>query len=447
MTTDVNNKTSTVTSRVFKNGTRSDYERTTVPPEERKGWVPIAGIWIAVGIDISGTILGAQLGAGLSLEAALGATIIGSILLGLLAMACTYVGASTGFTSAMIARSIFGRMGGIVIASAMAISSVGWFGVQAGFFANNAQTAVEELFGWNVPLPILIIAGGTMMTLTAFWGYRALERLSKWAVPLLIGTLLIAVFLAFMRFGGSELGKPTLAEFTFGGAVSLVIGIFIFGVIISPDIARWAKTPRQAMIAGFFGFFVGNSFIILITIILSRLMGIDDLMRMFFILGMGAIAIIVLTLAQWTTNTNNLYSAALNLSVIFPQVARRLLTLIAAVIAISAALLGIYDAFIPFISIMGAFIAPYGGVYLADFFIRRSERLRNSDAYTPKIDGWPFIAWGVGALVGFCTTRPGDGLGWGILSLTTIPALDAIVTAFLIHSIISLLRNPAEKRT
>ncbi|KAM9862060.1 cytosine permease [Leucobacter sp. BZR 635] len=424
---------------------RSDYELGTVPAEERKHWLPIAGIWIAVGIDLSGTIMGVQLGNGLPFAEALTATILGSVLLGLLAMACTYVGAATGLTSAMLSRSVFGSIGGRVIAIAMAISSLGWFGVQTGFFADNARIAVDELVGLDLPVHVFTVVGGVLMVLTALWGYRSIQRLSSWAVPLLIGLLMLAVVLAFVKFGTGDLFSAVPAQFSFGGAVSLVMGIFVFGVIISPDIARWARTPKQAMTAGFVGFFVGNSLIVIVALVLSRVMGVEDLMRMFFMLGLGALALIVLTLAQWTTNTNNLYSAALNLSVVFTRVSRRTLTLVGGAIAIGAALLGIYDAFIPFISLMGTFIAPYGGVYLAEYFTRRRSRLRLGSEHAPAIDGWAFVAWGVGCAVGVATTQPGDGLGLGLFSLTTIPALDAILAAFVTHALIGLLRSKSRE--
>lgn len=431
--------------------TKSDYELGTVPTSERKSWLPIAGIWIAIGIDLSGTIMGVQLGNGLPFNEALSATILGSVLLGLLAMACTYVGAATGLTSAMLSRAVFGSIGGRVIAIAMAISSLGWFGVQTGFFADNARIAVDELLGLELPVHLFTVIGGILMILTALWGYRSIQRLSSWAVPLLVGLLGLAVVLAFTKFGTGELLADVPSQFTFGGAVSLVMGIFVFGVIVSPDIARWAKTPKQAMAAGFIGFFVGNSLIVLVALVLSRVMGIEDLMRMFFVLGLGAFALIVLTLAQWTTNTNNLYSAALNLSVVFTRVSRRNLTLIGGAIAIGAAVAGIYDAFIPFISVMGTFIAPYGGVYLAEFFTRSSSRLRQhatpgvdheaTAASVPTVDAWAFVSWGIGCLVGVMTTQAGDGLGLGVLSLTTIPALDAILAAFIAHALISLVRG------
>lgn len=427
-------------------GVRSDYELGTVPASERKGWLPIAGIWIAIGIDLSGTIMGVSLGSGLPFGDALAATIIGSIFLSLLAMACTYVGAATGLTSAMLSRAVFGRVGGLVIAVAMAISSLGWFGVQTGFFADNARIAFDEMFGLSVPVQVFTVIGGALMILTALWGYRSIQRLSSWAVPLLIALLALAVVMAFMQFGTGNLFKDVAPAFTFGGAVSLVMGIFVFGVIVSPDIARWAKTPKQAMAAGFVGFFVGNSLIVIVSLVLSRVMGTEDFMRMFFMLGLGGVAIVVLTLAQWTTNTNNLYSAALNLSAVFPKVSRRSLTLIGGVVAIAAALAGIYDAFIPFISLMGTFIAPYGGVYLADFFTNVKGRLRTGNTAVPKVDAWAFVAWAIGCVAGLLTTNPSDGFGVGVMTLTTIPALDAILVAFVAHMLIGWARRSSGTR-
>lgn len=423
---------------------KSDYELGSVPPSERKGWIPIAGIWIAVGIDLSGTILGVQLGAGLPFDQALATIMVGSLLLGLLAMPVTYVGASTGLTSAAIARAVFGSVGGRIIAMAMAISALGWFGVQTGFLANNAEVAAAELFGVELPKFVFVVLGGALMTLTALWGYRSIQRLSSWSVPLLAALLIFGTIVALSRFGTAGLSAQVVPQFSFGGAVSLVMGIFVYGVIISPDIARWARTPKAAMVAGFTGFFIGNSFIVVVALVLSRVMGGDDLMRMFFTLGLGLFAMIVLTLAQWTTNTNNLYSASLSLSVVFQRLNRRVLTLVAGAVAIVAAIFGIYDAFIPFISLMGTLVAPFGGVYMAAYFIRRNSRLRSQPAEqqsVPFIDLRAASAWALGSLAAFATTEPGNGLGFGWFTLTTIPTLDALLVGFIAHGLLGLIRE------
>lgn len=423
-----------------------DYELSVVPQSQRKGWLPISLIWIAIGIDLSGTIMGVQLGEGMPFGQAVGATLLGSVLLGLLAMACTYVGAASGLTTAMISRTVFGRIGGILLAMIMAISALGWFGVQVGFFASNAQTAVGELTGVSVPLVALNAVGGVLMMLTALWGYRSIEKLSSWAVPLLVGILFLGIILAVVNHGWDPLFAPVVPAFTFGGAVSLVMGIFVLGVVVSPDIARWAKTPKHAMRAGFFGFFIGNSLIVIVALVLSRLMGEGDLVRIFFGLGMGIAAIVVLTLAQWTTNTNNLYGSSLSLASVFTKVPRKILTLIAGVLATAVACLGIYDAFIPFISAMGVFLAPYGGVYVAEFFVGGRERfVFDGERDEPGVRWRAVASWAAGIFIAIATSDPSAGLGLGLFSLSSIPALDGLITGFLIQSILTRLNRTAPK--
>ena len=164
----------------------TDYEHGVVPQDQRKGWLSIATVWIAIGIDLSGAFLGVALASGMAFWPAMGATILGSLLLGLLAMACAYVGASTGLSTAVISRAVFGRIGGAVLALAISISLVGWFAVQAGFFGTNAQIAFTEFTGIDVPVQIFTGVGGVLMAITAFWGYRSINRLSSLAVPLLL---------------------------------------------------------------------------------------------------------------------------------------------------------------------------------------------------------------------------------------------------------------------
>lgn len=415
----------------------TDYEHGEVPAGERKGWLPIATIWIGVGIDLSGTILGVELVHGMGFWPAVAATLTGSLLLGLLAMACAYAGAATGMSTAMISRRVFGRAGGSIIALMIAVSSLGWFGVQTGFFATNAQIAIEQLFGWSAPLWLLSVIGGALMMLTAFWGYRAIQRLSSWAVPLLVVLLGVAIVMALGRNGTSALGAATEATLSFGGAVSLTTGVFVLGAVLAPDMARWARTRRDAMIAGFIGFFIGNSFIIIVAAFFAQVMGLEDLMSALFALGLGVVAFLVLTLAQWTTNTTNLYSGSLSLSAVFQSIPRPALTVIAGSAAIGAAIAGIYDVFIPFISAMSSVVAPFAGVYLADLLLDPTDREHEVPERTARL--LPLACWLLGCLVSFLTTRPTDGLGLGAFTLTTIPALDGLLTAFALQALSGLV--------
>ncbi|GAA2896972.1 cytosine permease [Microbacterium esteraromaticum] len=419
----------------------TDYEHGIVPIDQRKSWLSIAAVWIAIGIDLSGAFLGVALASGMAFWPAIGATMLGSLLLGLLAMGCAYVGASTGLSTAMISRAVFGKIGGAVLALAISISLVGWFAVQAGFFGTNAQIAFTEFTGLDVPVQVFSGIGGVLMAITAFWGYRSINRLSSLAVPLLLLLLVIGVVVAFVTKGAGGLDAAVEATFTFGGAVSLVMGIFILGVVLAPDMARWAKTPKQAMAAGFVGFFFGNSIILVVAILLARIMNEAELMTIYFALSLGGVAVVVLILAQWTTNTTNLYSAGLAFSSIHPKLTRRTVTLVLGVVGIIVGIVGAADFFIQFILVIGTIIAPYGGVYLAAFFTGRRTARWAHGASTPTVDVWSIVAWVAGVLVAFATTDPAAGPGFGWFTFTTISSLDGLIVGFAVYLVLWIART------
>lgn len=111
-----------------------NYERERVPEKDRKRWLSISMVWIAIGIDLSGMFMGVALSQGMAFWTAIYAVIIGSVILGILAIGATYIGAKAGLSTGMISRISFGKKGASLMGAIMGISSLGWFGVQIGFF-------------------------------------------------------------------------------------------------------------------------------------------------------------------------------------------------------------------------------------------------------------------------------------------------------------------------
>ncbi|MBM7715783.1 cytosine permease [Bacillus thermophilus] len=420
---------------------KNDYAREAVPMSERKAWFSISLVWVAVGIDLSAMLFGAELGKGMAFQDALWAVLIGSAILGILAAFCAYVGAVTGLSTSMISRFTFGISGAKLVSLFMAISLLGWFGVQAGFFAENAYAAIEGALGLKAPVPLLAAIGGILMMTTAVIGYKAIEKLSSWSVPLLLILVLAAVGLAIRQFGASELNAPVENTFTFGMAISLVISIFVVGATISPDISRWARTKKDAVLASFFGFFFGNSFMIIIAMILSRIMDESSLTTIMITVGLGIPGILVLILAQWTTNTSNAYSSGLSLSVIFTKTSKVTLTLIAGIVGTLLAVLGIYDHFIDFLTIMTMFITPIGGVYTASYYIGGMRLFREENDKRFKL--LPLLAWALGTLISWLTME--GPIGLALFTLTTIPSLDSFLTAFIFQLIFILIFYKKER--
>ncbi|CAM4132073.1 cytosine permease [Lederbergia lenta] len=413
---------------------KNDYAREAVPLNERKKWFSISLVWIAVGIDLSAMLFGAELGNGMTFNDALFSVIIGSAILGVLAAFCAYVGAVTGLSTSMISRFTFGISGAKFVSFFIAISLLGWFGVQAGFFAENAFVAIEGSIGLSVPIPLLAGIGGILMMTTAIIGYRAIEKLSSWSVPLLLILVILAVILAVNKFGISQLSAPVDNIFSIGMAISLVISIFVVGAVISPDVSRWARTRKDAVLASFFGFFFGNSFMIIVAMILSRIMDESSLTTIMITVGLGIPGILVLILAQWTTNTSNAYSSGLSLSVIFTRTNKAVLTLVAGGLGTLLAVFGIYDHFINFLTIMTMFIAPIGGVYTASYYIGGKKIFDSVNDQAFKF--LPLLAWALGSLISWLTME--GPIGLEIFTLTSISSLDSFLIAFIFQSIFLL---------
>ncbi|MDR6224687.1 cytosine permease [Desmospora profundinema] len=421
-----------------------DYAREPVPLSQRKSWVPLSLVWVAIGIDLSAIMLGAQLGAGMTLFQAMISVLIGSMVLAIIGGVCSYIGASAGLSTAMITRYAFGEWGSRLVSVIIGISLLGWFGVQAGFFGVSSQIVVSEVVGLEMPIWLLSLIGGLLMTTTAVFGYRAIEKLSVWAVPLMVGLFLFAVYFAFTRWSFGEImgAVPVEEPLSIGLAISYVIGIFLVGTVISPDVARWAKSRRDAVLSSVFGFFFGNSIMLFIAIILSRATGTEDLAEIFILLGLGVPALLILILSQWTTNDNNLYSASLGFSVVFRDIPKSWLTVVAGLIGTTLAVMDIYGNFILFLTHLTVLISPIGGIYIAEYFFFDRDRFRFTFIRQQKLPNWmprSLVTWLLASAVAFSTTPAPDG--FGLWTLTTIPALDGLLSALLLQVLLGKLGN------
>lgn len=417
-----------------------NYERERVPEKDRKRWLSISMVWIAIGIDLSGMFMGVALSQGMAFWTAIAAVAIGSIILGVLAIGTTYIGAKAGLSTGMISRISFGKKGASLMGAIMGISSLGWFGVQIGFFAENIGSAISQLTSTTVPSWLLSLIGGGLMMLSAFWGYQAIEKLCTYSVPLLAALIIVATIMSINKNGASGLAIPPQAStISFGLAVSLVIGVYMVGVVMAPDVARWAQNPKQAMIAGFVGFTIGNSFMIIISLILVKVMKTADLTAVFFALGLGIPSILVLTLAQWTTNTNNLYSASLDFSIVFKRVNPKVITIICGSLGILMAMFGIYGMFENFLSIVTVLVSPIAGIYMIDYFLYKEKY---EFSFEEKLqDYYPvsIISWVIGSTVAFMTSQP--PAGFGLFTLTNISALDGIIVAGICYFVLTKLNK------
>ncbi|UTR11946.1 cytosine permease [Evansella sp. LMS18] len=408
----------------------NDFEREPVPAEHRKGWLHLTAVWLGIAIALSATVLGGTLGGGLTLPQAVLAAFLGSLVLAIVSAFCCVVGAKTGLSTGLISKFALGRYGSYAVSAIVAIALFGWFGVQLDLFGASFSNVLNNVFGLEVHPTILIIVGGILMTSTAVIGYKAIEKLSKAAVPLMVFLLLASLYrvLSDNNWNINPNNELFGEAIPFGIAVSLVIGSLAIGAVIGPDIARYAKTPKDAVIGSFSGFLIGFSTVLVIAAILAKATSEVDIVSIMLGVGWGTFAMLILILAQWTTNDNNLYSAALGFSVIFKKLPKYQLTIIAGIVGTVMAVAGIYDNFIPFLSFLSALIPPIGGIYVADYLLKKNKYHFNNLDKMRDANPIGLSVWVIASLFAFMTTPAPNG--FGIFSFTNAPGLDAFIVAF-----------------
>ena len=161
----------------------TEFSLTAVPPQLKR-----QGLWAAMVVLVGFTFFtpsmtaGGNLGIGMNAAGFVAAMLIGNIFLGIYCGILGYIGQKTGLTLDLLAHRSFGEVGSFLPSALISFTQIGWFGVGVAMFA----IPVSELT--HVPVAILIIITGIVMTLTAYFGIKALAVLGSIAVPLIVIT-------------------------------------------------------------------------------------------------------------------------------------------------------------------------------------------------------------------------------------------------------------------
>ena len=401
-----------------------NHSRGPVPAAESVSGTAIAVVIIGVSITLPAFLVGTELMAALGLVRGGLAIVLGGFLTACIGYFTMRVGTDTRLSTYNIIRYCFGRAGSRLVNLILATTLFGWFGVTAALFGRALSQAVGDAFGVFVPHPVFTIAGGALMVATTLFGFRAINRLSRVAVPLLAALLLYGVWKVLEGASLAELssvaGQPSEGLATVSAGISIVIGSFFVGVTIVPDLARFARDHRDAATGSFLSYGLGFPLVLLLAGLPVLVSAEPDLITSMTSLGLGIPVLIVMVFATWTTNINNLYSASLSIARMMPRVRDWVITLVSGVIGTLLALAGIMDHFVEFLILLGIIVPPIAGVYLADYFLLRDTRIVivQSDP-VPEFRWDAMAAWGLGCVVGF-VERMSD---WSLTSVTAIDTL------------------------
>lgn len=426
----------------------NDYEASPVPEEVHMSWLSQGSVWIGSGFCLAAISTGGILANGLGFKDMIIAAVLGALILTLIAASVGVVGAKTHLSSSMGSRYCFGTNGARVFGLILAISNFGWFAFQADLFGNTVVTLVKESGGPVVPQTLFTVLGALAMMLTAIIGYKGIKMLSNIAVPLLFILSIVSVFLTLKKIPFSEIvsSGPVDSAIPLTVGVAAVVGNFAVGVTIVSDFTRYSKRPKDSIIGCLLGYFIGYLPILFLGALFTYAFQNWNVVEvMISRLGLGIIAAIVLILAQWTTNDNNLYSSVLGLSNAIdgkiPYV-RWKLTLVVGLISTVISAIGVQKYYMNFLTILTSTIPAVAGVIVSDFFILNKKGYNFSLIQEKKLPDWKWnamLSWGVAALTGLTMSNPPTGFGVPFmvkLSETVPIPVVGILVAFILNCVL-----------
>ncbi len=383
-----------------------DQALTRVPDQARHPWLSVATQRFGQTTALSQLLLGATLGFGMTFWGAFVALTIGALLLNVLAVTVGVIGQREGLSTSILARwTGFGHAGSAMLGLIIALSATGWFGVQSGL----AGATLADVTG-VLPAPVWSLIFGLAVTVIAAYGVRWMAWTAYVTVP---AFLLLLVWLVLKNINdvsatlSSPAPGPAIGMMT---AITLVVGSFIVGAAIAPDMTRFNRSTSDVVKQTVLGITAGEWVIGLVGVVLAHGLGTTDVMG---VIGRssGWIGALIVITAVLKINDWNLYSASLALvnffdAVFAVRVSRAQVTVMVGCAGSFLAAAGIVHQFSHFLVLLGVVFPPVTGIMVAEYYVVR--RWRNEIISTrPRVPrsapSWvpaTVVIWPASALLG-----------------------------------------------
>lgn len=406
----------------------NDFSLTAVSKEGRRGMISMLAIMMGFTFYTGTMLTGGRLGTSLTFTDLAVALLIGDLILGIYTALLAYMGGKTGLSTHLLARYAFGEKGSYLVSGILGLTQVGWFGVSVVMLA----LPISKIFEIDV-MPVILVSGA-MMVGTAYFGVKSLTILSIIAVPAIaiLGCYSSSISLDAIGGAAGLMNATDVSSMTLTVALSLVVGSFISGGTLTPDFARFSRTPKIAIVSTVAAFFIGNILMFAFGAIGGLATGMPDISDVMIAQGLVVSGIVILGLNIWTTNDNTIYAASLAFSNITKMPKKKWVIINGTVSTVFAMVL--YNHFIPLLSFLSAIIPPLGAVMIVDYFFL------NRKAYEGKFEDTSFVTVNLPAILavvvgGLCGHLP-VGVG----------CLNAVLGAMTSYAVLMLGRNMLASR-
>ena len=389
-----------------------DYPLSAVPLSARKSILSLAPLLMGFTL-YSGTLFaGGLVGPAYRFFPDLVSLIIlGNLILGVYAAALGYIAANTGLSTVLMARFSFGSVGSRWVDFILGFTQIGWYAWGSALIADllNKLAGVPPSWNW---LTILFFT--YFFCSTAYIGYRAMDWLSRIAVPAMLILMFWSLAIALGKVGGFE-GLQAIAPskaLGWGEALTIIVGTFVSGGTQATNWSRFAKTGKIGAISTMAAFFFANGFLIFCGAFCSLVYGNEDVVQVMAQQGLLFWGLVLLFLNMWTTQDNTIYAFSVAGAHMFRTSKRTAFVLGGATVALVLAWGGIYDMLVPYLILLGTFIPPIGGVIMADYWLYRRGEFPALEERQPAFNWAGVIAYIVASAIAYFSPgiKPVNGI-------------------------------------
>jgi NCS1 family nucleobase:cation symporter-1 len=393
-----------------------------VPPELRTlglfdGFLLWANLSVSLLVIVAGAFLvlpPSQYGLGLSLPQALAAifaaAVVGNLMVGLGGL----IGADARVPAMVLLRAPLGRHGSYLPTGLNILQCLGWSVFELIVIATGASALSEQVLGFG-GVPFWKILFGCVATALAFLGPVGFVRryVRKFAIWVVIGSLL---YLSWWSLHGQHVDRlwHRPGAHAFWPGFDLVLASIVSWTPLVADYTRFSRTRAAGFWSAGLGYFLPTVPLFALGAVIAMSRQISDAPALLTAIAAGGaasvLALLALTVDESDEAFANVYSGAVSIQNLLPNMPQRVLVAATATVATVGALLIDLRNYQPFLFLLGSFFVPLFGVLLADWLLAGRRYVREDIFAAPAWRPELVLAW----IAGFCVYQwlyP-DGPAW-----------------------------------
>ena len=407
-------------------------------------------LWGNLGISLLVLFTGTFL-AGLGLQRALLATVVGAALGTALLGLAGLIGFQRRVPGMVLLRDPLGRRGSYAPTGLNVLQNLGWAVFELYVMSLAASALAGELFGFRERW-VWVLVFAALTTALALAGpisfvRRYVRRFAVWAVAASTG------YLVWWALDGADAealwSTPGEGGITFWQGVDLTVAMAASWLPLAADYTRFSRTGRGAFWGTSVGYFVPLALLYGLGVLLALSRGLAEPTAIFGAIAAGgaasALALLALTVDEADEPFANVYSAAVSLQNLLPAASQQGLVLLVAGAATAGALFVDIVAYETFLFLLGSFFVPLFGVLAADYLLGAGPPVAvRWSGIAAWASGFALYQWIQPTGPGWWTDAVGGAPGAG--ELTVGASLPAFALAFALYAGVRSAHAPLGRR-